>query len=213
MSEDKNEQTNNNDTADDTATLKEEIEQLKNEKAAIEMKYRKSDDDLYSEDYLEYLNDKKNKQPPQNTFMSGGRLTDYSEDEIANLPMPKLVGLIAGEVYSQIKNENQKEMTKKEMVEHKNRVTNAREEIKQFAKEHPDFRDYVASIDELSQQNPNLNIKQLYVLAGGKLEAKPPEPKPKLPPNTRATVEAGVRQSDKNLSLREVIAQEYQKLK
>ena len=212
MSEDKNEQTNNNDTADDTATLKEEIEQLKNEKAAIELKLRKSDDDLYSEDYLEYLNDKKSKPPSQNTFMSGGRLTDYSEDEIANLPMPKLVGLIAGEVYSQIKNENQKEMTKKEMAEHKVKVTNAREEIKQFAKDHPDFRDYVATIDELSQQNPNLNIKQLYVLAGGKLEVKPPEVK-KIPPNTRTTVEAGVRQSDKNLSLREVIAQEYQKIK
>ena len=213
MSEDKVNQ--KNDTAADAATLKEEIEQLKNEKAAIELKLRKSDDDLYSEDYLEYLNDKKSKQPPQNTFMSGGRLNDYSEDELANLPISKLVPLMMGEVYSQLKNENQKEMTKKEMAEHKSKVTNARAEIKQFAKDHSDFRDYVAKIDELSQQNPNLNIKQLYTLAGGKLEDKPlikQEPK-KEPPNTRATVEAGVKQSDKNLSLREVIAQEYQKLK
>jgi len=204
-----------NDTADDAATLKERVEQLENEKAAIEMKLRKSDEDLYSEDYLAFLQEQKNKQPSQNTFMSGGRLTDYSEEEIAEMKLPKLVGLIAGEVYNQIKNENQKDMTKKERDEHKVRVTNAREEIKQFAKDHSDFRDYVAKIDELSQQNPNLNIKQLYTLAGGKLEDKPlikQEPK-KEPPNTRATVEAGVRQSDKNLSLREVIAQEYQKLK
>ena len=58
-------------------------------------------------------------------------------------------------------NENQKDMTKKERVEHKKNVANARVEIKNFAKEHSDFRDYVAKIDELSDANPNLNIKQL----------------------------------------------------
>jgi len=206
MSEDNRNQ--KNDTADDAATLKERVEQLENEKAAIEMKLRKSDDDLYSEDYLEYLNEKKNKQPSQNTFMSGGRLTDYSEDEIANLPMPKLVSLIAGEVYSQLKNESQKEMTKKEMTEHKKMVTTAREEIKGFASTHPDFKNYIAKISELSDENPNLKIEQLYVLAGGKLE-----PKKESPPDTRPRNEGGMKQSDKNLSLREVIAQEYQKLK
>jgi len=197
--------------------LIKEIEQLKNEKAAMEMKLRRSDEDLYSEDYLSYLQEKKEKQPPQNSFMSGGRLNDYSEDEIKELPLPKLVGLIAGEVYNQLKTENQRDMTKKERVEHKKKVANARAEIKQFAKEHADFRDYVAKIDELSEDNPNLNIKQLYVLAGGKLEGKPPEKqKPKgkePPPDTRPQNEGGMKKSDKNLSMREIIAEEYQKLK
>ena len=56
-----------------------------------------------------------------------------------------------------------------------------------------------------------------YINLYEKLKEKEPplkkeEPKP-TPPNTRATVEAGVKQSDKNLSRREIIRQEYQKLK
>jgi len=195
--------------------LKKRIEQLESEKAAIEMKLRRADEDLYSEEYLEYLQEKKQKQPPQNSFMSGGRLNDYSEDEIKELPLPKLVGLIAGEVYSQLKTESQKEMTKKEREEHKKKVAKARAEIKQFAKEHPDFKNYVAKIDELSATHPTLNIEQLYVLAGGKLEGKSPE-KQKVkepPPDTRPQNEGGMKKSDANLSMREIIAQEYQKIK
>ena len=79
MSEDKNKQNNDNDVVEDTATLKEKIEQLENEKAAIEMKLKKSDDDLYSEEYLGFLQEQKKKQP-QSAFMSGGRLSDYSEE-------------------------------------------------------------------------------------------------------------------------------------
>jgi len=223
MSEDKETQKQNNDDADDVATLKERIERLKNEKAAIEMKTSRSDDDLYSEEYLDFLQEKKKQQPPQDDFMSGGRLTNYSEDELNQLPLSKLVGLIAGEVYGRLRSESQKDMTKKEMKEHKINVAKARIEVKKFASEHSDFRNYVAEIDRLSQENPNLNIKQLYALAGGKLEEKPPEKeeekekekeeKSKEAPDTKPEGEGGMKKSDKNLSLREVIAQEYQKLK
>ena len=210
MSEDNVNQNQNDDS-------KKEIEQLKNEKAAMEMKLRRADEDLYSEEYLAFLQEQKSKSPSKNSFMSGGKLSDYSEDEIKDLPLPKLVGLMVGEVYGQLKGEEQKNMTMKEAKEHKKRVVDARAEIKGFAADHPDFWNYAAKIDELAQSNPNLNAKQLYILAGGKVETKTEikqEPKPKLsPPNTRATVEAGVKQSDKNLSRREIIRQEYQKLK
>ena len=197
MSEDKTVQVNNDD-------LNKEIAQLKSEKAAMEIKIRRSGEDLYSEEYLAFLQEQKNKPPSKNSFMSGGKLSDYSEDEIKDLPLPKLVGLMVGEVYGQLKLEEQKKMTINEAKEHKKRVANARAEIKTFAADHPDFWNYAARIDELAQDNPKLNAKQLYVLAGGKIAT---------PPNTRATVEAGVKQSDKNLSRREIIQQEYQKLK
>ena len=207
MSED-----NNNKNNDD---LKKEIEQLKKEKAAVDLKLRRSDEDLYSEEYLAYLQDRKEKQPPQNSFMSGGKISDYSEDELKEVPINKLVGLMMGEVYSQLKSEENKKMTKEERVKHKKEVDAARLDIKNFAKGHPDFWNYINEVDELSLKNPNLNAEQLYKLAGGKSEEKPPkkqEPK-KEPPDTRPTAEAGMQKSDKNLSTREIIAEEYQKLK
>jgi len=213
MSEDKNEQIIDNDNAADAATLEERLEKAENERAALEMKLKKSDDDLYSEEYLAFLQEKKKKQPSQNNFMSGGKLNDYSDDEIQGMPITKLVGLIRNDVYSQIKEEENFNTTKRQRDAEKVRVANAREEIKAFAGKHPDFRNYVTKISKLSDDNPNLKIEQLYVLAGGKLESQPTQETKKSPPNTRATVEAGVRKSDKNLSLREVIAQEYQKIK
>jgi len=209
MSEDNVNQNQNDDLKD------KEIEQLKREKVAMEMKLRRSDEDLYSEDYLAFLQEQKSKQQPQNSFMSGGRLNDYSEDEIKDLPITKLVGLMVGEVLSVVKGEEDKKMTREQLMTRKKKVADTRVEIKNFAKDHPDFWNYVDRIDELSNDNPNLNTEQLYVLAGGKLEEKPPkkEEKPKLPPNTRATAEAGMKKSDKNLSRREIIADEYQKLK
>ena len=210
MSED-NEKKNQNDDLKD-----KEIEQLKREKAAIEMKLRRSDEDLYSENYLKFLQEQKEKQPSQNSFMSGGRLNDYSEEEIGEMKIPKLVGLIAGEVYNQIRNENQREMTKEQLKARKKQVADTRTEIKKFAKDHPDFYNYVARIDELADENPNLSTEQLYVLAGGKLEEKPPkkqeEPKKEVP-DTRPGSEAGMKKSDKNLSRREIIQEEWQKLK
>jgi len=212
MSEDKND--NINDTADETATLKEKLEQAENEKAALEMKLKKSEDDLYSEDYLAFLQEQKKKQPSQDRFMSGGRLTDYSDDEIKEMPVTKLVGLIRNDVYAQIKDEEDTKMTKQQRDNERKRVGKAREEIKAFASTHPDFKNYVAKISELSDENPNLKIEQLYVLAGGTLTKKQEETKPKVtPPNTRATVEAGIRKSNKDLSLREVIAQTWQEIK
>jgi len=208
MSEDNVNKEQNGDLKD------KEIEQLKREKAAIEMKLRRSDEDLYSEEYLAFLQEQKKQKQPQSSFMSGGRLNDYSEEEIKELPITKLVGLMVGEVLSVVKGEEDKKMTREQMVTHKKKVADTRIEIKKFAKDHPDFWNYVDRIDELSNENPNLKTEQLYVLAGGKLEEKPPsKQEPKIPPNTRATVEAGIKQSDKNLSRREIIQQEYQKLK
>lgn len=193
-----------------------EIEQLKKEKAAMELKLKKSDDELYSEEYLAFLQEQKKKTQPQNSFMSGGRLTDYSEEELQNMPISKLSVLMRNDVYNQLKSEEDRKFTNEEAKERKKRVAETREEIKLFAKDNPDFWNYVAKIDELADQNPNLNTKQLYILAGGKLKDKelPPKQEAKREiPNTRATVEAGVKQSDKNLSRREIIQQEYQKLK
>jgi len=209
MSEDNLNQNQNDDLKD------KEIEQLKREKAAIEMKLRRSDEDLYSEEYLAFLQEQKNKPQQQNSFMSGGRLSDYSEEEIQNMPISKLTVLMRNDIYNQLKSDEQNKMTREQMAERKKKVANVRIEIKNFAKDHPDFWEYADRIDELSNENPNLNTEQLYKLAGGKLEEKPSikqESKPN-PPNTRATVEAGVKQSDKNLSRREIIRQEYQKLK
>jgi len=45
-----------------------------------------------------------------------------------------------------------------------------------------------------------------------KEEVKPVPAKPKLPPNTRDTVVGGVKQSDNNLSYRQIIKQEADKL-
>jgi len=213
MSEDKDKQYDDN--TNDVVTQKDkEIELLKNEKAAMEMKLRRSDEDLYSEEYLAFLQEQKNKPQQRDNFMSGGKLSDYSEDEIKDLPLPKLVGLMVGEVYGQLKNEEQKKMTVVEAKEHKKKVENARLEIKNFAADHPDFWNFAPRIDELAQENPNLNAKQLYILAGGKVDDKPTdkqEPKPK-PPNTRPQNEGGMKKSDYNLSTREIIEQEYKKL-
>ncbi len=210
MSEDKTIQVN-----DDSKD--KEIAQLKSEKAAMEIKLRRSDEDLYSENYLTFLKEQDKKKQPQSEFMSGGRLSDYSEEEIQNMPISKLTKLMVGEVLNVVKGEEDKKITRAEADRRKKKVEDARAEIKKFAADYPDFWNYAAEIDKLADKNPNLNTKQLYVLAGGKLKEKEPptekrETKP-TPPNTRATVEAGVKQSDKNLSRREIIRQEYQKLK
>ena len=213
MSEDKDKQYDDN--TNDVVTQKDkEIELLKNEKAAMEMKLRRSDEDLYSEEYLAFLQEQKNKPQQQDNFMSGGKLTDYSAEELTNMPVPKLVGLMVGEVYGKLKNEEQKKMTVVEAREHKKRVENARLEIKNFAVDHPDFWNFAPRIDELAQENPNLNAKQLYILAGGKVDDKPTDKQEgKLkPPNTRPQNEGGMKKSDYNLSTREIIEQEYKKL-
>jgi len=211
MSEDDQNQISNDD-------LKKEIEQLKKENAAKDMKLRRSDEDLYSEEYLAFLQEQKGKQPSQNSFMSGGRLSDYSDEELQNLPISKLAMGIAGEVYNQLKGEEQSKMTKEQITKRKKKVANTRIEITKFAKDHPDFWNYVARIDELADENPNLNTEQLYVLAGGKLEEKEPPPKKdekdkEPPPDTRAKGEAGMKKDHSNLSRREIIQQEWQKLK
>ena len=197
--------------------LKKEIEQLKREKSATELKLRRSDEQLYDEEYLTYLQDKKGKQQPRNSFMSGGRLSDYSDEEMQNLPVSKLAMGIANEVYGQLKADENKKTTSAQSIARKKKVADTRIEIKEFAKDHPDFWNFAAKIDELADENPKLNTSQLYQLAGGKLESKeqPPkqEPKKEPPPNTRPQNEGGMKKSDKNLSRREIIAQEWQKIR
>ena len=221
MSEDKVNQ--NNDDADDAATLQTKLDKAENEKIALEMKLRESDDDLYSEDYLAFLQDRKTKQSSQGGSAFGGRMGDYTEEQLQDMGtnnLPQLVKVIAGEVYTQIRSENDKEKTRSELNAQRERVAEARVEIKAFAVERPDFKEVAPAIKDLGKKHPKLNLKQLYKLAGGKYPdgKKKEDPnkeekgKVKSPPDTKPKGEVGMKESDKNLSIREVIRQEYDKL-
>lgn len=220
MSEDNVNQ--NNDNADDAATLKTKLEKSENEKAALEMKLREADEDLYSDDYLAYLQNKNQKDAPQGGSGFGGRISDYTEEQLQEMGtgnLPQLVKVIAGEVYTQIREEDNKVDTKKERDAHKKRVVKARTEIREFATERPDFKELAPTMKDLGDNNPNLNLKQLYKLAGGKYpdgfkkEDKDKDKEPKPAPNTKPEGEVGIKESDGNLSIREVISQEYKKIK
>lgn len=213
-----------NENADDVATLKEQLEKTENEKVALEMKLRESDDDLYSEDYLSFLQDKKEKKRSENTSGFGGKIAEYSEEQLQEMGtnnLPQLVKIIAGEVYTQIRGEDDRDKTKTERDAQKKRVAKARVEIKDFASKRPDFKEVAPTIKDLSDENPRLSLKQLYQLSGGKYPdgVKKEDPdkkdgdKPKSPPDTKPAGEGGMKKSDKNLSLREVIAEEWQKHK
>jgi len=182
-----------NENVDDAATLKEKLEKVENEKVALEMKLRESDEDLYSEDYLNFLQEQKTKKRSDGSSVFGGRMSDYSEEQLQDMGtnnLPQLVKVIAGEVYTQIKSETDKRQTREELSAQKKRIAKARVEIKEFASKRPDFRNVAPTIKDLGDENPKLSLKQLYQLAGGK-----------------------IKKSDKDLSLREVIAQEWQKHK
>lgn len=213
-----------NENADDVATLKEKLEKTENEKVALEMKLRESDDDLYSEDYLTFLQDKKEKKRSDGTSGFGGKISEYSEEQLQEMGtnnLPQLVKIIAGEVYTQIRGEDDRDKTKTERDAQKKRVAKARVEIKDFASKRPDFKEVAPMIKDLSDENPKLSLKQLYQLAGGKHPdgVKKEDPKKKdgdktnQPPDTKPAGEGGMKKSDKNLSLREVIAEEWQKHK
>lgn len=209
-----------NENADDVATLKEQLGKTENEKIALEMKLRESDEDLYSEDYLNFLQEKKGKSS-QNDSGFGGKMTDYSDEQLQGMELPQLVKIIAGEVYTQIKGESNKDRTRVERDVQKKRVAKARTEIKEFAIKRPDFKNVAPAIKDLGDDNPRLNLEQLYQLAGGKyldgvkkeVSDKKDGDKTKQPPNTKPEGEGGMKKTDKNLSLREVIAEEYQKIK
>ena len=219
MSEDNRNKDDEN--ADDAATLKEKLEKSENEKIALEMKLRESDEDLYSEDYLNFLQEKKTKKRSDETSGFGGRMSDYTEEQLKEMELPQMVKIVAGEVYTQIKEESDREKTKDERDMHKKMVAKARIEIKEFATKRPDFKNVAPIIKDLGKENPKLNLKQLYQLAGGKYPdgVKKEDPKKKdgdetkQPPNTKPEGEGGMKKSDKNLSLREIIAEEWQKHK
>ena len=225
MSEDNVNQ--NNDNVDDATTLKTKLEKSENEKAALEIKLREADDDLYSDDYLAYLQNKNQKDAPQGGSDFRGRISDYTEEQLQEMGtgnLPQLVKIIAGEVYTQIREEDNKVDTKKERDAHKKRVAKARTEIREFATKRPDFKEIAPTMKDLGDNNPNLNLKQLYRLAGGKYpdgfkkeESGKDKDKDKgeslSPPDTKPIGEGGMKGTDKSLSIREVIADVYQKQK
>ena len=213
----------NNDNADDAATLKEKLDKIENEKVALEMKLRESDDDLYSEEYLAFLQDRKTKKNSQGSSAFGGRMGDYTEEQLQDMGannLPQLVKIIAGEVYGQIRNEDNIDKTREQREAQKERVMAARIEIKDFAANRPDFKEVAPTIKDLGNKHKNLSLKQLYKLANGKYPdgKKKEDPKneekgkSKSPPDTKPHGEAGMKGSDKNLSMGEVIRQEFDKL-
>lgn len=204
-----------NENADDVATLQAKLDKTENEKVALEMKLRESDDDLYSEDYLSFLQAKKEKNRSTASGY-GGRMSDFTDEQLQGMDPAQMAKAIAGEVYSQIRNESDMNQTRTERDAQKKRVAKARVEIKDFAAKRPDFREVAPTIKDLGEDNPKLSLAQLYQLAGGKFpdgvkKDVKEDNKTKQPPNTKPTGEGGMKKSDKDLSIREVIAQEWQK--
>ena len=208
--------TNNNDAADEVAALKKELLEEKNSKAALEMKAKKSEEALYDENYLAYL--EAQKQGKQTAV--GTSIDDYTEEQISQMSAKQLAKIAADDAYNRLRSEQTKETAKKQSADQRARVTKARREIAEFAKTKPDFGSLVPRIQDLSDNNPKLTLEQLYLLAGGKhfkkdepINQKDKDEKLKLTdvPDTKPTGEGGVVKSDKDLTLRDVISQEWQK--
>jgi len=207
----------NNDNADDAATLKARLEKSENEKVALEMKLSESDKNLYNEDYINYLNDKKSKQRSQGTAF-GGRIADYTDEQLAEMGnnIPQLIKVIAGEVYDKVRTEGDRKETIEEVRAQKKRVAEARVEITGFAAVRPDFKELAPTIKNLSDQHVTLNLKQLYKLAGGKYpdgKKEDPTKDTKGSPDTRPKGEVGMKGSDKDKTMREVISEVWDTIK
>jgi len=195
----------------------QKIEQLEAQLAAANLKARQSDDEIYSEEYLEF---KRNKNKPKNQikqggFSTGSRIGDFTEDQLREMSIPKIVELAAKEAYIALREEQAKNNESMTLKQQKAMMQKKRKEANDFALKHPDLKLYINEIAELEANNPNLNIEQLYKLA--KKDKTPPakeeESAPKGQPNTREDINTGIKKSDKNLSYREIIAEEARKLK
>jgi len=207
---------NNTDMATEVATLKQQLLEANNSKAAIEMKARKSEEALYDENYLAFLEAQK-----QGKLISpGNTIDDYSEEEIAQMSAKQIAKIAAADAYAKMRNEDNKEKARNQSMAQKANINKARKEIAEFAKTKPDFGELVPIIQDLSDDNPKLSLEQLYLLAGGKhfkkaesLKAEDVKDKLSLAglPNTQPKGEGGVVKSDSALSLRDVIKQEFQK--
>ena len=204
MSED----TQEKETVDETT---QKIEALEAKNAALEFKMQQADDGIYDPDYIQYKQDKNKGKTKQDGFSTGSRITDFTEEQLAEMPMTKVIELASKEgairVYDRLEEDKSKEGLKKQKANSQSK----REELIKFAEAHPDIKKYLVQVSKLEKENPRLNIAQIYSLIE-KEEVKPVPAKPKLPPNTRDTVVGGVKQSDNNLSYREIIKQEADKL-
>ena len=204
MSED----TQEKETVDETS---QKIEALEAKNAALEFKMQQADDGIYDPDYIQYKQDKNKGKTKQDGFSTGSRITDFTEEQLTEMPMAKVIELSSKEgamrVYEQLQEDKSKEGLKKQKANSQSK----REELIKFAEKNPDIKKYLVQVSKLEKENPRLNIAQIYSLIE-KEEVKPVPAKPKLPPNTRDTVVGGVKQSDNNLSYREIIKQEADKL-
>ena len=204
MSED----TQEKETVDET----QRIEELEAKNAALEFKMQQADDGIYDPDYIQYKQDKNKGNTKQDGFSTGSRITDFTEEQLAEMPMTKVIELASKEgairVYDRLEEDKSKEGLKKQKANSQSK----RAELIKFAEKHPDIKKYLVQVGQLERNNPNLNIAQIYSLIEKETPVDKTKTKPNLPPNTRDTVVGGVKQSDNNLSFREILRQESDKL-
>jgi len=203
MSEDNQEK----ETVDEST---QRIEELEAKNAALEFKMQQSDDEIYTEDYLNF---KKSKTKSNSKgFSTGSRITDFTEEQLAEMPMTKVIELASKEgairVYDRLEEDKSRDGLKTQKATQQSK----REELIKFAEKHPDIKKYLPQVGKIEKANPNLNIAQIYSLIEKEEPKSEPKPKPKLPPNTRDGVVGGITQSDNNLTFREIMRQEANKL-
>ena len=204
MSED----TQEKETVDET----QRIEELEAKNAALEFKMQQADDGIYDPDYIKYKQDKNKGKTKQDGFSTGSRITDFTEEQLRDMDMSKVIELASKEgamrVYDRLEEDKSRDGLKKQKATQQSK----RAELIKFAEKHPDIKKYLVQVGQLERNNPNLNIAQIYSLIEKETPADKTKAKPNLPPNTRDTVVGGVKQSDNNLSYREIIKQEADKL-
>ena len=202
----------NQDTQKETVDEKtQKIEELEAKNAALEFKMQQADDGIYDPDYIQYKQDK-NKGKKQDGFSTGSRITDFTEEQLRDMDMSKVIELASKEgamrVYDRLEEDKSRDGLKKQKATQQSK----RAELIKFAEKHPDIKKYLVQVGQLERNNPNLNIAQIYSLIEKETPVDKTKTKPNLPPNTRDTVVGGVKQSDNNLSYREIIKQEADKL-
>ena len=211
MSEDKEKNLEKKETVDEK---EKKIGELEAKLAVYDLQKQQSDDDLYSEEFLDFKKNKNKVQQKveQGSFSTGSRMNDFTSDQLKEMELPKLVELIAKEVYINVAEEQDRKDQTVSLSKQKEIREAKREEAVKFAADplHYDLKKYIAEIAKLEKKNPNLSIAQLYKLAKEDEPEKKGEPKPI--PNTRDEISTGVKKSDENLSYREIIKQEYDKL-
>jgi hypothetical protein len=207
-----NQQNDNNGVDERLSALEQRLEKAENEKMAMKMELDKANNDLYSDDYVEFLSQKNNpnagKKDP---------LADLDEEKLQNLGMKDIVALATQNAIEAIRAEQIKTQTKQQLEQRKQRVAEARKEIAEFGQSHPDMKQYLGRISELADENPRLKLPQLYRLAKAEDEdntTSKTEPKKETNPDTKPRQEVGINKDEaRSKSLREVIAEEYKKTK